>query len=65
MKIQDDKPFVYELGGENLSNTTRMAFGVKQTVQEAAVVLIKDVKNARPGPSVYRVYLCLQNDFFQ
>jgi hypothetical protein len=32
-----------------------MTFGVKPTVQEAAVVLIKDVKNARPGPSIYRV----------
>lgn len=43
------------MGGETVADNPQMTFGVKPTVQEAAVVLIKDVKNARPGPSIYRV----------
>jgi hypothetical protein len=38
-----------------VADSAQVTFGVKPTVQEAAVVLIKDVKNARPGPSIYRV----------
>lgn len=56
IKIQDsNKTNVYELGGETVADSAQVTFGVKPTVQEAAVVLIKDVKNARPGPSIYRV----------
>lgn len=56
-KIQDNKTSVYELGGETAADSPPVAFNAKSTVQEAAVVLIKDVKNARPGPSIYRVRL--------
>lgn len=40
-----------------MADTFRLTFGAKSTVQDAAVVLIKDFKNARPGPSIYRVRL--------
>jgi hypothetical protein len=34
----------------------RVLFGLKSgSIQEAAVVLLKDAKNPRPGPSLYRV----------
>ena len=34
---------------------SRMVFAAKSNVQEAAVVFVKDIKNPRPGPSLYRV----------
>ncbi|EFX70397.1 hypothetical protein DAPPUDRAFT_328299 [Daphnia pulex] len=54
-----NKTNVFELGGETVADSAPVTFGVKPTVQEAAVVLIKDVKNARPGPSIYRDPLML------
>lgn len=56
---QDNKTSVYDLGGETAADSPPVAFNAKSTVQEAAVVLIKDVKNARPGPSIYRDPLML------
>ena len=53
--IQDNKSSVLELENAADSPVHQVTFGVKQTVQEAAVVLIKDFKNPRPGPSIYRV----------